>query len=758
MKRWITIIIGLCCSAALYGGILFSGLDLKEPGELLFKAEAESPGFGTFGTLFTADIKTRKLQQLTFFPEAVIYLRETGQLQIQNRFGVFRTDANLANIEPVSIFPSFVNGMEIQEGKIVNVTSSPDGNYLVYFKPISPAYADLVLFDLQQGKEVVLSRKLLLSYTSPGALWSGDSQFLVYTKDGTLYYYSLGQYRDGRVLAEDFRVLGKGRIENVQWSSDGWLYYVSGSLVYQVRSAEFFTRSLYSELLRIGRIIGKIPFNFDPNFDRFWISPDGKKILLDKGGRNLFLYYLSQEDYSNLSSETILPYLYLPRNTRIREVLWSKSDNIIILTGGRAKGEDSTTLFRLNLDKRDAPLYFEKMSDTGVTRIVLSQQGDKIVLVTGEGVTVREMGTWKELSSLKHPQPLSCVWKDEETLIISGMIYTEEAPLKPGNNRLIALSQPGTAGFTVDKGAVGLKTEAGSFLLENREWKRAESLTIRVPQAASSEYRVYLEKIFSYAYENMIMVRNLKGLGTNTLFPYPKKTYDPFPEKEETVDFVHFAHGSRIRAREVSLVFNAIDSVEGLNEILHTLAEYNLRATFFINGEFIRRNPDAVKEIALSGHEAGSLFYVYFDMTDSRFRVNSDFVKQGLARNEDDYFEVTGKELSLLWHAPYYAINTEIINASKDMNYTYVGRDVDPLDWVTLSDRTVSSGLYLRTPDMIERVLRLKKPGSIISIQIGQLSGTREDYLFKNLDLLVNGLMQQGYSLVPVSALIEKAR
>ena len=40
-----------------------------------------------------------------------------------------------------------------------------------------------------------------------------------------------------------------------------------------------------------------------------------------------------------------------------------------------------------------------------------------------------------------------------------------------------------------------------------------------------------------------------------------------------------------------------------------------MRPTFnggLVNGDFIKRHPGAVKEIADSGHETGSLFYYYF--------------------------------------------------------------------------------------------------------------------------------------------------
>ena len=95
------------------------------------------------------------------------------------------------------------------------------------------------------------------------------------------------------------------------------------------------------------------------------------------------------------------------------------------------------------------------------------------------------------------------------------------------------------------------------------------------------------------------------------------------------MDFGNVAHGSRIRRREVSLVFNAVDSAEGLTEVLNTLSARGLRATFFVNGEFIRRYPDAVREIADSGHEVGLPFYAYFNLTDARFTVDGDSSRRG---------------------------------------------------------------------------------------------------------------------------------
>ena len=72
----------------------------------------------------------------------------------------------------------------------------------------------------------------------------------------------------------------------------------------------------------------------------------------------------------------------------------------------------------------------------------------------------------------------------------------------------------------------------------------------------------------------------------------------------------------------LALKIRKIDSDAGLSSILRTLREYDITATFFVSGEFIRRHPGAVRDLASSGHEIASLFFAHFNMTDSRFRID----------------------------------------------------------------------------------------------------------------------------------------
>jgi len=770
MRRFFSLLIVLTILLPLSAEVAFSGLDVNSDNQLLFTAEAENPAYGVFSTLCTADLKTNQLNQLTFFPEKLMYLQQSGQLQIQNRFGIFRINSAFDHPQPVKEFPSFISGAEIESGKLRQVGSSPNGRYVLYLEPVSPAYADLMLLNVAEGTVRRITEDITLSFDMPRVKWAPDSDYFVYEKGYYLYYFSLDQLRRNEIISEELRLLGKGSLRNVRWSEQNQLYYIAESVLFRIHSAEFFTRSFYSDLLDAGQVIGKIPFHFNSNFDSFYISPDGEKMLFNKGGRNLILYFLKSDDYLSTGTTISLPYLYLPRNTRIRQLVWSDDDLVTVLTGSIRSGRSDSTIFRLNMYAEDGeqlntPLVFEQMNDQEVGGIALSPDKKKLALIHSDRVVVKDYSNWQEIQEFQHTEPLQVVWTAEDELVVAGTHLIERCRLKETNKLLITLSQVDQYGYGPENQLLA-SYDGNTYVYAGTEGWKEEGMKdpeLRTPTIATEDYRVYLEdNPEGGSYRNTVMIRRMEEYKTVPLNSQTGHSYEAFPQEEEPVDFVNFTHGSRIRRREAALVFNAVDSVEGLTEILTVLHDYGLKCTFFINGEFMRRNPEAVIELSRSGHEIGSLFYTYFNMTDARYRITTEFIKQGLARNEDEYFQTTagddgpGRELALLWHAPYYFVNSEIIAASHEMNYTYVGYDVDTLDWVPKTEERDS--MYQSAPDLVERIIKLKKPGSIIPVRIGTSNGIRDDYLFQHLDLLINGLIERGYSPVPVSTLIEHAR
>lgn len=778
MRRLIACTTMFLAAIAVSAEVSFSGLDLSPDERLLFASSSEAPGFGSYRTLFRADLsqvsatasgrgvaggdvlEDAPIEQLTYFPEILTYLRALEAIQIQNRFGVFRADVSTGVFEAVDGFESFAAGAPVGNGKVFPVTASPDGRYLVVIEPTSAAYGELVLLATDGSSRTTIATDVELSTERAPARWSPDSRFFVYARSGDLYYYSIDQFERGRLLGESFRELGPGTLRSVRWSADSSLYYVSGTLVYEILGPEFFTRSLYAGLLQIGTIVGKLPFPFDPNFDGFEVGPHGEQVLLNKGGRNLFLLYLDPDDFSADGRIVGLPSLFLPRNTRVRQTLWSSLGQIVVLTGSIEQGESRSSVFRLDSTARSEDLVFERTDDAGVQEVRLSPDEGTVALVAPDGVVFRDPATWRLARRVPLDGPVHAAWLGDERLLVGGRTTIDIVHATTGDREVLTLAQADDHGFA-DDGTVVAAAGDETFELAEGRWLPSDRAVDARKQVSGSRFRVFLESLSSGSYRSIVMVRRAQGVGTSLLFPPPERSYEPFPDEEEPVDFAYFTHGSRIRRREVSFVFNAIDSVEGLTEILTTLASYDVSATFFVNGQFIRRHPAALVEIADAGHEVGSLFFAYFDMSDRRYRITPQFIQEGLARNEDEYFAATGRELSLLWHAPYYFVSDEIVEAAREANYIYVGRDIDSLDWVPRRTDEGLSQLYRPSAQLVERILERKQPGSIVSMQVGiseEARGGRDDYLFQRLDLLINGLLEQGYEVVPVSTMLDHAR
>ncbi len=774
MKRSIAILALTCMALAAWAELEYKGLDLGRDDNLLFSTQTELPGNGSYDTLFASDLNGTGTAQLTVFPELVTLVEGGSRLQVQNRFGLFRSDRSLSGLVPVAGYPAFARGSSVRQGRLVASSASPDGAYVLSAVPSSPAFAKLVLFNVAKGSESVVASKVGYSIESLPARWSPDSRNFVYSKDGSIYYYSVDQLSGSRVLDEEYRRIGAGRIQCARWASDGSLFYLKDNALFRILPAEFFTQALYRGVAGMGVLAGKTPFPFDPNFDDFWVSRDASRIILSKGGRNLFLIYLDPDDYGSDPRVTALPYLFLQGDTIVRDVIWPAGGMVTVFTGSFRDGARTSGAYRLTAPPDPALVGLapavQSLDAKGALELILSPDESKIAVVTGAGITIRSYVDWSVKAQVKAPNALHALWLSEDRLVVAGSTLIETVIVSTGQRNLVALSQvekygrsddgtffaqaggvpyrrPMLSGDAIGKAAVSGGATGG--------WIPSATYAAGVSASSSPGYRVYLDALAAGSYRNNLMVRSVKALGTRPLFPPPATSYAAFPDRDEPSNGPSFDHGSRIRRRELAIAFDAIGSAEGLVGVLNVLKDYGVTATFFVNGEFIRQSPGAARLLAGSGNAIGSMFFTAVDPTDARFKIDTEYVRRGLARAEDEWFAATGKELSLLWHTPYYTVNSDILAAGASMNYRYVGRDVDPLDWVTRADVARFPGSYLDSHHIVEKVVAEAKPGSIIPIRIGITDGGRDDYLYRELALLIDNLIGLGYQIVPISTLIE---
>jgi hypothetical protein len=215
------------------------------------------------------------------------------------------------------------------------------------------------MLDVFSGVKTQVASQLERPEKQFPASWSPDSRRFVYEREGKLYYYMADS--SGIPENEKIRFIGEGRIDSVFWGRGGDFYYLRGSTLYRVRGTELFTRTLYADFLEIGVVAGKIPFEFDPCFDNFWIAPDARALLVSKGRRGLFYYPL---DTDGSASETVLPYLMLPRSCSGINVLWPAEGTVTVLVSGPDRAETEVKAWRLNFAGRKEAA-FELLSPPG---------------------------------------------------------------------------------------------------------------------------------------------------------------------------------------------------------------------------------------------------------------------------------------------------------------------------------------------------------------------------------------------------------
>ncbi len=747
-----------CTCTVVFAQVVFSGPDINAAGDVLFSVQAEVPGKGGYQTLFRQNVDTAVREQLTFFPEQITSLSGGQMVQVRNRFGTIRYNSSTNAISWLAEYQPFVTGGLIQRGRLEPLSPSPDGRWIVSLEPVTAARARLVLHDIQRGLRFVIDESV--DRGSVPVKWSPDSAVLLYSVRGTIYFARPDSFFSLTRVEDRFRSIGPGGIESVDWYSSSHLLYIHETAVYRIATNELFTRALYSDLVGPGILAGKLPVRFDPSEDRFRPSPDGRAVLLAKNARAVYYFPLEGDDYVRVRDQLVQPYLLLPGNTAVVRFLWVQGSTPAVLT---TAVQDGHKLFRVwMLMETDAVRQFREFTvPAGTEQFLPSPDNRFLAFLSGKsGLRVYDTSGWKEYAVFKDETVVSAAWADDQNIFVGGAETVRRWNIRTGISSVLFLSAVSTYGWDEQNvQVVADTTSLGRFMYEGGlRWSAAASRRIKPAIQANNSWRLYIDRTTGY-YDNMIFARSIKpNGGTIRLVSEPPVSFDALSGTSVRDNGTGvFSAGPRSGERQVALVFDAIDCPEGLAWILYVLRQYNIRATFFINGEFIRRHPAAVNEIVKAGHQTASMFFTSWNLSGTGFRIDRDFIMRGLARNEDDFYAATGQELTLLWHAPGYVISPVILDSGEAAGYRYVFPDVPVPDWVTAEAGRSLPGLYKDASSIIDDVMTVKRPGSIIPVRIGKPAGNRTDWLYQRVDTLINALVESGYRIVTVGDLIQGA-
>ena len=186
--------------------------------------------------------------------------------------------------------------------------------------------------------------------------------------------------------------------------------------------------------------------------------------------------------------------------------------------------------------------------------------------------------------------------------------------------------------------------------------------------------------------------------------------------------------------KKVSLTMNCAWNADDIDKILEVLKLNDTTITFFMVGDWIEKNQEAVKKINEAGHEIGSHSDTHPHVNQLSYEENIEQIEKSNDRIE----KITGKRTNL-YRAPYGEYNQTVIKAAQDKNYYTIQWNLDTLDYTGLD----GVSMWNRLKDKLNG-------GDIILMH----NGTK--HTADSLDMIIKNIKEKGLEIVKVSDLIYK--
>ncbi len=182
----------------------------------------------------------------------------------------------------------------------------------------------------------------------------------------------------------------------------------------------------------------------------------------------------------------------------------------------------------------------------------------------------------------------------------------------------------------------------------------------------------------------------------------------------------------------ISISFDAAWGNEDTEQLIDILGKYDIKATFFVVGEWVDKYPESVKALHDAGHEVMNHSNTHAHMSQlSREEIIAD-----VNACNDKIEAVTGVRPTLI-RPPYGEYDDNVISAIRSIDMEPIQWDVDSLDWKDLS-----------AADITKRVTGKVQAGSIV------LFHNAAKHTPEALPGILDALLQEGYTFVPISQLI----
>ena len=133
------------------------------------------------------------------------------------------------------------------------------------------------------------------------------------------------------------------------------------------------------------------------------------------------------------------------------------------------------------------------------------------------------------------------------------------------------------------------------------------------------------------------------------------------------------------REKVLYLTFDAGYENGCTEQVLDTLKKHQVRAAFFLVGNYIERNADLVRRMVEEGHIVGNHTMHHYDM--SRLSGKETFSRE-LTDLEELFRQTTGKELPKFYRPPQGVYSQDNLKMAKELGYKTVFWSLAYVDWL----------------------------------------------------------------------------
>ncbi|MBP1925002.1 peptidoglycan-N-acetylmuramic acid deacetylase [Sedimentibacter acidaminivorans] len=172
--------------------------------------------------------------------------------------------------------------------------------------------------------------------------------------------------------------------------------------------------------------------------------------------------------------------------------------------------------------------------------------------------------------------------------------------------------------------------------------------------------------------------------------------------------------------------------------ILDTLKKHNIKAAFFLVGNYIEKEPDLVKRMVEEGHIVGNHTYNHPDM--SKISDMASFKKE-INALEELYKSTTGQEMLKFYRPPQGKFNENNLKLANELGYKTIFWSLAYVDWYVNKQPTKEYAFEKLVPRIHPGAVVLLHSTSKTNCEILDELLTKwesEGYEFKTLNDLVN--------------------